>query len=122
MKKFLLLLSALLVINFISACKKKDHPKDEDQIVSTNEDKIMNRSDSELENSTSILEYSKTVNSHPIIFNFKISNENKSRVYFDSSKPITASSATGFIISGKTISDITLLLLLMTVQFQFIFK
>jgi len=108
MKKFLLLLSALLLINFISACKKKDHPEDEDQIVSTKGDKILNRSDSEQENSTNILEYSKTVNSHPILFNFKISNENKSRVYFDSSKTIKASSATGFTISGKTISGITL--------------
>ncbi len=108
MKKFLLLLLALLLINFISACKKKNHLEDENQIINTDRVKILNGSDSEEEISTNILEYSKTANSHPIIFNFNISNENKSRLYFDSSKPITASNTTGFTVSGKTISGITI--------------
>ena len=44
----------------------------------------------------------------PILSNFRIENSQTSRVYFDSSEPITASSAKGFIISGKSISGVTI--------------
>ncbi|MCB0474497.1 MAG: hypothetical protein KDC69_02420, partial [Flavobacteriaceae bacterium] len=42
----------------------------------------------------------------PVLSNFRIENSNPNRVYFDSSEPITVSSTTGFIISGKTITNV----------------
>jgi len=94
MKKCLLLLLALLLMNFSSACKNKNHLEEE-------------KMDS-LDSSTESSKYSKTTTLHPVIFNFKITNENKSRVYFESSEPILASNSKGFTVSGKTISDITI--------------
>ena len=46
-------------------------------------------------------------NAPPTLSNFRIENSNKNRVYFDSSEQITASTTSGFTISGKTISSIT---------------
>jgi len=46
-------------------------------------------------------------NTPPALSNFRIENNNKNRVYFDSSEPITASTSSGFTISGKTISSIS---------------
>ena len=47
-------------------------------------------------------------NAPPTLSNFRIENSNKNRVYFDSSEQITASTTSGFTISGKTISSITI--------------
>ena len=44
----------------------------------------------------------------PVLSNFRVENSNKNRVYFDSSERITASTTNGFVISGKTITSITI--------------
>lgn len=44
----------------------------------------------------------------PVLSNFRVENSNKSRVYFDSSMPISATSYAGFTITGKTITGITI--------------
>jgi len=43
----------------------------------------------------------------PVLSNFRIENTRASRVYFDSSKELEGSSKNGFIISGKTISKVS---------------
>jgi hypothetical protein len=47
-------------------------------------------------------------NTPPIISNFRIEKSTPNRVYFDSSEPITASNTTGFVVSGKTLSGISI--------------
>ncbi|GEM_PF-2473212 len=47
-------------------------------------------------------------NTPPTIFNFRIDASSPNRVYFDSSEPIKSSNVNGFVISNKTISDITI--------------
>ena len=42
----------------------------------------------------------------PVLSNFRIDGGQTSRVYFDSSEPITGSNASGFRISGKSISGV----------------
>jgi len=44
----------------------------------------------------------------PVLSNFRIENSNKNRVYFDSNESITASNYSGFKISGKTITGISI--------------
>jgi hypothetical protein len=44
----------------------------------------------------------------PKLSNFRVEDSQKSRVYFDSNVPLTGSSTTGFIISGKSISGLTI--------------
>ena len=39
-------------------------------------------------------------NNAPIISNFRIEDSDKTKVYFDSSEPITGSDITGFYLSG----------------------
>ncbi len=46
--------------------------------------------------------------SSPILSNFRIEDSNKNRVYFDSSEPIIGSSSNGFVISGMTISGLSI--------------
>ena len=46
--------------------------------------------------------------STPILTNFSIDDYQKSRVYFDASADITGMTTTGFVISGKTISSVTI--------------
>ena len=46
--------------------------------------------------------------SSPILSNFRIENSYNNRVYFDSSEPITNLTTNGFIITGKTISNVTI--------------
>jgi hypothetical protein len=43
----------------------------------------------------------------PMLSNFRVEDAHHDRVYFDSSEPIAASTATGFDVSGKTIVGIT---------------
>lgn len=43
----------------------------------------------------------------PTLSNFRIENAEPSRVYFDSSSSISGMTATGFVISGKTISSVS---------------
>ena len=47
-----------------------------------------------------------TQNTQPFLDNFRIENNQSSRVYFDSTKDITGLSTDGFTISGKTINGI----------------
>jgi len=47
-------------------------------------------------------------NTPPTLLNFRIESSAPNRVYFNSSEPITASSTSGFTISGKTISGIAI--------------
>ena len=47
-------------------------------------------------------------NSPPTIFNFRIDDSEKSRVYFDSDEPLIGSNSNGFTISNKTISNLTI--------------
>lgn len=42
----------------------------------------------------------------PVINNFLVKNNESSKIYFDSSEPITATTYTGFIVSGKSINEI----------------
>ncbi len=42
----------------------------------------------------------------PVLSNFRIENSNKTRVYFDSSEPISGSSTKGFKITGEKVSGI----------------
>ena len=44
----------------------------------------------------------------PVLSNFRVENSQKSRVYFDSNIPLTGSGFSGFIVSGKTISGVTI--------------
>ena len=44
----------------------------------------------------------------PVLKNFRILYNQPSRVYFDSSVPITASTTTGFTVSGKSLSSVTI--------------
>lgn len=44
----------------------------------------------------------------PLIYNFNITNLEPTKVYFDSNEVITASTVTGFTITDKTISSITI--------------
>ncbi len=44
----------------------------------------------------------------PAISNFRVEAFDADKVFFDSNVPITASSTTGFIISGKTITSVTI--------------
>lgn len=44
----------------------------------------------------------------PVLSNFTIEDAQPTRVYFDSSKIITATTVTGFVIQGKTISSVTI--------------
>ena len=43
----------------------------------------------------------------PVLSNFRVEDDQKSRVYFDSSEPIWGSSKVGFKIEGKTISSLS---------------
>ncbi len=45
----------------------------------------------------------------PKLFNFRIENAHTDRVYFDSTEPIASSSFTGFVITNKSISGITVI-------------
>ena len=42
----------------------------------------------------------------PVLSNFRVEDDIKNRMYFDSNETITASSTTGFKISGKTITNV----------------
>ena len=44
----------------------------------------------------------------PVLSNFRIEQNQPSRLYFDSNEPITASNAIGFTVSGKVISGVTI--------------
>ena len=46
-------------------------------------------------------------NTAPVLKNFRIENNQPARVYFDSSADITGLTTTGFVISGKSISNVT---------------
>ncbi len=46
-------------------------------------------------------------NTPPTIFNFRIESSEPDKVYFDSDKPITGSSAEGFTISNRSVSSLT---------------
>ena len=45
----------------------------------------------------------------PQLSNFRVEDSQTSRVYFDSSEPVTGSNASGFIISGKSISGVSII-------------
>ena len=47
-------------------------------------------------------------NTPAVLTNFRIENDQSSRVYFDSSEPITGKSYNGFFISGKTITGLNI--------------
>ena len=47
-------------------------------------------------------------NSTPVLSNFRIVDNHKNRVYFDSEGAITGTSTNGFIINGKTISGLSI--------------
>ena len=45
-------------------------------------------------------------NTPPVLTNFRVENNQPSRIYFDSSMPISGTSTTGFTVSGKSISGV----------------
>jgi hypothetical protein len=45
---------------------------------------------------------------HPVLSNFRVEDAQPDRVYFDSSESITATTTTGFTVSGKTLTGVSI--------------
>ena len=58
-------------------------------------------------NTTKALSITSLLSNTPLLLNFRTEDINKNRLYFDSSQPINGSNISGFTISGKTITSIS---------------